>query len=95
MGNDANHFILARKRGGRKEKAAANGFPSEGCALLKPRPSQGICISVGRLSGCHTEAFVTSDQKDSEKKKPNKLQNTSFVMHEIDQGGLFLKGKNK
>lgn len=34
--NHANHFILTRWRAGRKEKAAADGFPPEGHALLKP-----------------------------------------------------------
>lgn len=46
------------------------------------------------MGRCHREAFVTSDQKESRKKNPNKLQNTTFVM-QADQHSPILKGKYK
>lgn len=48
----------------------------------------------GKAVGCHREAFVTSDQKESRKKKPSELQNTAFVM-QADQRSPALKGKYK
>lgn len=80
--NHANHFILTRKRAGRKEKAAADGFPPEGHALLKP-VFLGCLHRSGKVGRCHRGTFVTSYQKDNQKKIPTKLQNTTFGMPTI------------
>lgn len=54
-----------------------------------------MCLHFsGKAVGCHREAFVTSEQKESRKKKPSELQNTAFVM-QADQRSPTLKGKYK
>lgn len=54
-----------------------------------------MCLHfTGKVVGCHQEAFVTSDQKESRKKTPSKLQNAALVT-QADQHSPILKGKHK
>jgi len=76
-------FEQRREEGGKK-KQQLMGFHQKG-VLCSSQNLRRVFAFQWKVVGCQGKAFVTSDQKDSEKKKPTKLQNTTSVMHETSK----------